>query len=396
MSTTFRFEARGPSGRLERGALQAESRNEALERLRRRRLTPTALTQTNAASGQHLNDVAARDLTRTLAQLLRSGLSFTQALRFASEELPGAAAAAAARMREAAERGEPASSALDEFGGSQARLLSGVVSAGEVSGRLSDALDVAATAFARSAELRARLSGALIYPCFVVLATLATLASFLLFVVPTMGEAFAGSEQRLPESTRTLLALSAWLRADGALVGLGAAALLVLSSSTPSARAALVRIGDRIVLSPLGLGVASRLSFSGFASLAALSLQAGVPTAHAFEAAAQAQRNHLIKQRLAKTVAAIRMGDAPSAALERFAEAPSAFVRLVRLGEETGKLGETLKQASALLSSEAEQRLERLGALAGPAITLVLGGLVASVVMSLFLGLLSISDAALT
>lgn len=398
MSMTFRYEARGPSGRIERGAVEAASHAEALERLRRRNLTPFELKPATASSGSRarLNDLAARDLSRTLAQLVRAGLSFSQALKFASEELAADAAAAASRMREAAERGERPSSALDEIPGPQARLLKGVVAAGETSGKLIEALDVAAASFARAAELRARLGTALIYPSFVILATLATLACFLLLVVPSLGQAFTGSEERLPQSTRALLDFSAWLKANGALLLAALVAGVGVVASSAAARAALGRVLDRLLASPLGLGVVLRLDFASFAGLSALSLQAGVPAAAAFDAAAGAVRNSQIRARLARAIAEIRIGERPSSAFERWAGPPKSFLRLAHVGEETGRLGETLRQASTLLSSEAQQRLERLGAIAGPIITLALGLVVAGVVMSLFLGLLSMSELAAT
>lgn len=397
MSTNFKYEARGPSGRIERGALEAPNRNEALARLRRRQLTPYSLkpvTQTETQGTRKLDDAAARDLTRTLAQLLRAGLSFPQALKFASEELPQAAAGAAQAMREAAERGEPASSALEAEPSAQAKLLAGVVRAGETSGKLADALEVAAASFTRAAELKGRLASALIYPAFVIAATLATLAAFIFLVVPTLAQAFTGAEEKLPASTRALLAFSDWLRTNGALAGGVVIALGALVAGNRAARTAVSRLADRILASPLGLGVAARLDFAAFASLSALSLQAGVPAATAFETAAIAVRNSYIREKLASAVAAIRIGERPSHAIERNARPPKSFQRLMLLGEETGKLGDTLKQASLLLASEAEQRLERLGAVVGPIITLVLGVIVASVVMSLFLGLLSLSELA--
>jgi general secretion pathway protein F len=397
MSTSFKYEARGPSGRIERGALEAPDQNEAMARLRRRQLTPYSLkpvTRAGARHGAKLDDAAARDLTRTLAQLLRAGLSFPQALQFSSEELPRAAGAAAQAMREAAERGEPASSALETEPGAQAKLLAGVVRAGETSGKLADALEVAAASFSRAAELKGRLGSALIYPAFVVTATLATLAAFIFLVVPTLAQAFTGAEDRLPASTRALLSMSDWLRGNGALLGGALVALGALVVGNRVAKAALSRFADRVMVSPLGLGVVARLDFAAFASLSALSLQAGVPAAAAFETATMAVRNSYIRAKLASAVDAIRIGERPSRAIERSAQPPKSFQRLMHLGEETGKLGDTLKQASLLLASEAEQRLDRLGAIAGPIITLVLGAIVAGVVMSLFLGLLSLSEVA--
>ncbi len=396
MSILYRYSAREISGRTVRGRLQAQSRAEALARLHRRRLTPLAI---EAAAGQsdsagQLDDRSARDLARTLAQLLRSGLSLAQALSFAGEELQGEAAFAALRLREAAERGERASAALAQFGGSQARLLAGVIMAGETSGRLPEALEVAAASFTRSTELRTRVATSMIYPGFVVIATMATLSAFVFFVVPTLAGAFEGSEAKLPQSTRTLLALSAWLKTHGLLLVLGVGAAGVSVWSNAWARQALLKAVDFVASSPLGLGIAPRLDFAAFAELAALSLSAGVPGSPAFEAAQAGVRGPGLRARLSDFLLAIRTGELPSAALERTSSPPKTMIRLMQVGEATGDLGSALRQAAELLSAEAEQRMQRLGAIAGPAITLGLGSLVGSVVLSLFLGLLAMSDLA--
>lgn len=394
MSTRFRYAARGGAGRIERGDLDADSLPDAVERLRRRRLTPLTLKPAPASATALISDLAARDLARTLAQLMRAGLSFTQALRFAAEHSPGQAGVVAARMHEAAERGDPASSALEDFQGAQALLLRGVVRAGEASGKLADALEVAAASFARSAELKGRIATAMIYPSFVIVATMATLGVFLLVVVPTLGLAFEGAEDRLPASTRALLSFSAWLRAEGGAVAALAAAITTLALISPGAKRVVKSSVDQLLASPLGLGIAPRLEYAAFAGLAALSLQAGVPAASALEAAASSVRNTTLHNALRRAVAAIRTGEAVSHALAA-AAAPKTLLRLAVIGEETGHLGQTLKHASTLLASEAEQQLERLGAIAGPIITLVIGAMVASVVMSLFLGLMTISDLAM-
>jgi general secretion pathway protein F len=397
MSGLYRYTAKGPSGRTERGSLEATSRADALARLNGRRLTPLSLTP--AAQGPRpavgkLNDVGARDLARTLAQLIRSGLSLAQALRFARDELQGPAAAAAQRLSEATDRGEPPSRALAGFSGAEARLLSGVMLAGETSGNLAEALEMAAATFARAAETRARIATSMIYPAFVIAATMATLATFVFFVVPTMAGAFEGSEMKLPDSTRRLLATSAWLKAHGLELALGVAATGFLVWSNAWARR-MAGLGVEIALaSPAGFGIAPRLDFAAFARLAALSLDAGVPAVAAFETAAMGVRGELLGRSLKSATLAMRLGERPSEAIERSAHPPRSLVRLMQAGEETGDLGAALRQSADLLAGEAELRIQRLGAVAGPVITMALGGLVASVVLSLFLGLLAMSDLA--
>ncbi|GAM96826.1 general secretion pathway protein F [alpha proteobacterium U9-1i] len=395
MTCLYQYQARGPSGKIERGSIEAETREQAVARLAARQLTPYALALAEtAARADKLSDEAARDLARSLSQLLNVGLSLSQALKFASESLSSQAASVALRMKEAAERGEAPSAALRQISGPQAKLLAGVVTAGETSGRLGEALEVAARSFERSATLRGRLGSALIYPAFVIAATCATLACFIIVVVPAMASSFAGAEERLPESTRNLLALSAWLSQHGVAMLAALIASGVVVATSAQAQAILTRLADGVLQSPIGLGVTQHLDYAAFASLSALSLKAGVPGANAFAAAAHGTRSASLRRDFEKAVTEIRLGASPASAFQHCGRPPKTFIELMRVGEETGKLGETLEQVATLLSAEGEQRLERLGAIAGPVITILLGGMVASVVMSLFLGLLSMSELA--
>lgn len=394
MTTLFQYSARSASGRIESGSIAADTREDALARLKARHLTPLALKSARQHIGQKLTSEAARDLARTLAQLVSCGLPVSHALQFASEELPAQAASAASRMLEVAKRGAPPSSALKDYTGPEARLLAGILRAGESSGRLAEALDMAATSLARTAEMRGRLTTALIYPAFIVVATFTTLLSFLLLVVPTLGQAFQGNEGRLPQSTQDLLALSSWLRQYGLALGAGGIFGGTLALLSPPMQRLARGVTDQIAISPLALGVVTRFEYATFAGLSALSLDAGMPGNTAFEAAAGGIGNKILAQKVGSAVTAMRSGEKASNALERLADPPRSLLRLMHVGEQTGRLSDGLRNAAALLNSEAEQRLARIGAVAGPAITLVLGALVASVVASLFLGLLSLSDVA--
>jgi general secretion pathway protein F len=114
----------------------------------------------------------------------------------------------------------------------------------------------------------------------------------------------------------------------------------------------------------------------------------------AFETAATSVGSQRLAKRLQAATLAIRVGERPSDAIDRLTRPPGSMVRLMQAGEEAGDLAAALRQGADLLANEAEIRLQRLGAIAGPAITIALGGIVASVVLSLFLGLLAMSDLA--
>src|SRR5262245_39147867 len=92
LMTQFAYEARSGAGRLEKGSVEAPDRDAAIARLYQRNLTPLVLrTSRREDANIKLDDRAAHELARTLAQMLRAGLTFSQALKFASDELSAGA-----------------------------------------------------------------------------------------------------------------------------------------------------------------------------------------------------------------------------------------------------------------------------------------------------------------
>lgn len=391
MSDLFEFRARNASGASERGILYAVTREEALRDLRLRNLTPLALERQTASARIALSDEAARDLAKTLAHLLRSGLSLSQGLHLAAQELDRAGASAALALKEAVERGHPLVEGLVTFRGASAEVLRGVLVAGSESSQLARALELAGANLHRSAELKARLRTGMVYPAFVIISSMATLLGFLWFVVPTLTGALTRDVAALPWSTRLLLDVSAWLRGNANQISIGLAGL-VLISLTPPARRAMERVIARVLASPLAFGIPRRFELASWASLAALSLETGSTAVAAFEAAITGVRERGLADGLRAAIDRMRIGERPAMALAQCISLPPVMLRLLQVGEETGRTPEAMTQASEALIREAEQRLSRLGAIVGPMVTILLGAIVAAMVLSLFLGLLSVSD----
>ncbi len=391
MSDLFEFRARNASGASERGVVFAGTREDALRDLRLRNLTPLSLERQSPEARIVLSDETARDLAKTLAHLLRSGLSLSQGLHLAAQELDKSGASAALALKEAAERGRPLIEGLATFQGSAAELLKGVLVAGSESSQLARALELAGATLHRSAELKARLRTGMVYPVFVLISSLGTLIGFLWFVVPTLASALASNIGALPWSTRALLSLSSWLKGNSDQIVMGLAGLIMLALAPPVRRGA-ERVLAWLLASPLSFGIPRRFELASWASLAALSLETGSTAVAAFEAAIVGVRQKSLAQQLRAAIERMRIGDRPAFALAQCVAPPPIMLRLLQVGEETGRAAEAMAHASEALVREAEQRLTRLGAISGPAVTLFLGAIVAAMVLSLFLGLLSISD----
>lgn len=270
-------------------------------------------------------------------------------------------------------------------------FVTGVIRSAEQSGRLGEALTSVAERMTLAAATRRQLVTALTYPAAVLAATLLALLIVLILVVPQFEPIFAGEEARLPTLTRAVLALSKLTTEQGPALLLGSillVALLVVFLRTDRLRVALRR---RPRLVP-GLGLRDQYLAGQFCGLFGTLLQNGVAVVRALQLARDTIPSHRWRRHLAAVEQRVREGERLSRALGRGSLVPATAVRLMEVGERTGKLAETCLQASEVLSGAARARIERIVSLANPIAIVGLGGLVALLVAGVMLGIFSLGD----
>jgi general secretion pathway protein F len=153
---------------------------------------------------------------------------------------------------------------------------------------------------------------------------------------------------------------------------------------------------DRWTLrSPLTLGLPGTLSTSRLLRTLATLGKNGLPLPSALRVARGTLSNVHLLEALASVTRDVQAGGSFSAALSRTGVFPAVSVQLARVGEETGKLDEMLLSAAAILEEQGEQQLERLLTIFVPLLTIVMGVIVAALIGSVLVGLLSINDLAL-
>jgi type II secretory pathway component PulF len=269
--------------------------------------------------------------------------------------------------------------------------VTGVIRSAEQAGRLGEALGLVAERMSLAAATRRQLVTALTYPAAVLAATLFALLLVLVLVIPQFEPIFAGEEARLPALTKTVLALSQLTRAHGfTFAAASAAALpgLILLFRAGRLHQAL-RPYRRFIP---GLELRDQYLAGQFCGLLGTLLHNGVAAVRALQLVrttigSQRWRDHLsaVEQR-------VREGERLSAALARDNLVPATAVRLMEVGERTGRLAETSIQASVVLGAAARARIERVVSLANPVAIVGLGGLVALLVAGVMLGIFSLGD----
>ena len=409
----FNYRAMDNAGVLQHGEIISGSRLSALETLNRRGLIPIeiraadasvhkrmpkgmwmgvarALTARTRMSGREL-----LSLTESLAALLRAGLTVDRALQVCGAFMSASTAGASVEsLLTAVRSGKTLQGA---FAARPERLppyYLSMIEAGEVGGSLPEALKELAQLMRRQFEVRERVRSALFYPAILAVMVLTTLVLLLTFVLPRFQLMFAEADTPIPTATRVALAIGWFVAHYGWLVALAGSAALALGVAWLRTTSGRLRFDRWSLVSrwtaqlPAALNTARLLRTVSTLSRNGLSLPAALKVA----------RGTLVNRWLFKVmedaIRDVQAGEPLSSALARAGVFPPVAVQLARVGEETGQLHEMLQSAAAALEADSQLRLERLLTMIVPAAIILMGLVVAALISSVFIGLLSINNLA--
>ena len=416
MKKIFSYRALEPSGSEVLGEVWALDRAGALNVLHRRGLIPVAIeiagSREKAAPGGLKSSpvlkrwlswrsevLSLRDwlsLSRSLAALLKAGLTVDRALQIAMPLARSAAAQAViARLLESVRQGATLSDAFARHGAGLPGYYTSMVSAGEAGGSLPSAMAQLVVLVSRQVKVRERLRAALVYPALLASMVLVTLLVLLVFVLPRFELLFAESTASLPFSTRMVLALGHgvsrywWLGIS--VIGAGGA-WCYMRWRTESGRERL----DRWMLkSRWTLGLPAGIDGARLLRTVGTLCEGGQPLTVALHIAQGTVANRAMRSGLRQAIRDVQAGATLSQSMTKAGVFPIVAVQMSRVGEETGNLEQMLQAAADVLEEEAQRRLESLVTLAVPLMTIVMGLIVAGLIGSVLIGLLSINDLAM-
>jgi len=322
---------------------------------------------------------------RRLSLFLRAGISINAALAFIAEDAGRPAHLRMVRsIAEEVLRGKPLSHALASFPRTFGSLHISLIQVGETSGGLASHLEQAAALSVRRRDERRKLMGAAAYPLCVILATISLTLFLSLYAFPKILPLFKGFNRTLPLSTRLLIHLTDFLTRFGwilALVLIAAGSMGIYALRYPSPR----RLRDQLILRipVLGSMIRHHYAASLTRTLSTL-LESGIGILPALALLAQGVRHRLYEEALVEMQKGISAGH-PIA--ESFSEQsslfPSAVAQLVRAGELTGTLPESLNHAAELYERYFEEQARLLSSLVEPTLMLLMGGLVGFVALAI-------------
>jgi type IV pilus assembly protein PilC len=329
-----------------------------------------------------------------LSAILRAGIPILQAVamlrrRASSSRLKAVLADVEDKIRS----GMALSSAFAAQGPIFPRIYTASILAGERSGALDEVLARYVSYMRRGVEIRRKIRGALAYPLFLLAASMGMVMFLTVYVVPKMSSLFEGFNRELPAVTKTVIGVSHFASANfwwlvPAVLGAGIG--LYVWTRTPSG----ARNFDRFLLAlPIVNQLIKQLAVAQMTRSLATLLAGGITLVESWEIAAESITNKELRARSSATLPMIREGRSFTESLESAGWIPPLALDMIGVGERSGSLREMLEEVAEFHDRESEVRLEQLTTVLEPAILLVMGGVVVTILLSIYLPIIqSISN----
>lgn len=399
---TFQFQARTADGRVINGEIEASNETEARVRLRAQKMSPIKVGRNASVSsgsflGQFVDSVSAKDLqvfTRQFFVLVNSGVPIVQSLQSLSQgtRSPGLANALM-RVTERVETGRRLADAMAAEPKVFDRLYINLVRAGEEAGALDGVLSRLAEYIEKSVKLKGKTKAALFYPAAIVLVAIGVTSAIMIFVVPKLSEMFTESGQELPGLTQMVIGISHWCQdywyvIVGTVVGIPV--LLRMYHETDDGR----RILDGIILNvPLFGSLIQRAAIARFSRTLATLLSSGVSIIESLEIASTTAGNYILEQAFLNSKDFVSKGKTLAEPLRQIPHLPKMVTQMVAIGEDTGNLDQMLNKVADFYEDEVENATTAITSMIEPILMVVLGGIIAVIVVAMYLPIFNLAGA---
>jgi general secretion pathway protein F len=399
----YSFTAADQTGKLTNGHIEAASSEAAVDQLIARSLIPIQISQTDKPiliwfrneKYRRISAFSERELldfTRQLASLCRSGLTVDRSLNIIYNS--GRTDKISEMLLSSIRRGASLSSAFQSNPIYLPNYYLSILQAGEEGGAMANALSQIVSLLENSQATRGRISAALIYPLILIVTIVLSLILIVSFVLPQFDAIFAEAGHQLPLPTQLVMNLGQVLRQYGiiiiSLTGASFPTIIwLLKKPKIRQRADKLLTKNRLYQSTLG-----KLEAARFARTWGMLTDGGLTLPRAFKLATATVSNTSLSSSLNATLASTSAGGQIAKDLESIAALPPFLTQMAQVGLETGQLSTSLIQAANILDNDAQRTVDRLLSIAVPLITVVMGILVAALIGSVLIGILSVNDLA--
>jgi general secretion pathway protein F len=397
----FRYRALTQNGEIVHGTLSAPTATEVAARIEYLRLLPIETVEEkrsiSVSDGLGLfNQPSAAEVTtftRDLALLLKAGARLDDALELlASDADVGRLRLVVGKLRAALLSGESLAEAVGSHPTLFPPMYVALVRVGEVSGTLDQVLEMLGAERTRSEQMRRKLSDAMQYPIFVLIAAIGVMLFFILFVLPQFSSVLQDFGGKSDSALSVFIRLSDFMRANATALLLAGAALIAsiwYLLRQPGTRTAMLGAATRV---PGVAGIFRFYRTSLFCRNLGVLLGSGVSLTATLRILVDIMA---VTGNVGTWTAAadrVRHGGKLSEALSASSGLPPMAVRMLRLGEETGQLPVLAGRVAEFYEAKLQRSLDRIVGIIGPLAIVTISAVVGGLIVSVMTALLSVTQ----
>ena len=375
----FTYEARDKAtGNIVKSLVQAESESEAAKALTAQGYMPLSIKEEVEGGwlARFTNRISSKDkiiFSRQLATLIGAGLPLTQSLHTVFEQT------ANKKMQEIVqeiiadvEGGKTLSSAFGKHPEVFNKIFIALVTAGEASGTLDDALKRIADQQEKDAAMVSKIRGAMVYPGIVLAVMVAVGVFMMVTIVPQVAKLYSDMKKTLPVLTSILIGISNfvinfwWLTLILLVLAIFFARQYVRTEAGS-------RLLDNLKLNmPPFKGMFRRLYMARFTRMGQTLLVTGVPMLDMLAIAAEGVNNAVVAEEITRAAGKVQSGKALSAALQTEDYILPMVPQMIKIGEQSGRIDEMMGKTAQAYEDELDEEIQAISTMIEPIMMVIL------------------------
>lgn len=390
---SFSWEGKDKSGKVLKGEMRAAGSVVVSSMLRRQGINVTKIKRVRTNGSITEKDITL--FTRQLATMMKSGVPLLQAFDIVGKGHSNRAVGKLLMdIKTDVETGSNLASAFRKYPLYFDALFCNLVGAGEAAGILDGLLDRLATYKEKIQAIKSKIKSALFYPISIIVVAFVITAVIMIFVIPAFKELFSGFGATLPTPTLIVMRISDffvayWWAIFGTVGGSIYGFFFAWKRSIP-----MQRIMDRLLLKmPIFGNVIRKATIARWSRTLSTMFAAGVPLVEALDSVAGAAGNYVYFEATKKIQLEVTTGNALANSMENANVFPSMVIQMVAIGEESGALDSMLSKVADFFEAEVDDAVAAISSLMEPVIMVVLGTLIGSMVVAMYLPIFKMGQA---
>ena len=398
---TYKYVALNKNGKQIKQVVEATSLETAKNSLRGIGYTILDISEANALNKDielpFLGKPKSKDMAvfcRQFVSILRAGVSVSSVLAMLSQQTENKKLRAAIRTMQAdVEKGDSLAGAMKKHPKIFSEMLCNMIAAGEESGNLEASFEQMEVYFDKARQTHNAIVRAMIYPCILIVVMIVVLFVMMTKIIPQFLKTFDDLEIELPAVTRAVMAVSNWFVDWWWLLALILIALIIGNAVFSRTNQGKHFFGTLTRKIPVVKLLTVRSACATFCRTLSLLLSSGIGLVDGLEMVADNLSNIWFKEGTMTSRLMVSQGWSLSSSLQETKLFPPMVTNMVGIGEESGDLQVMLSKTADYYDDEVTQATEALLALMEPAIILFLAVFVVIIVLSIFLPMLSMTQA---